>query len=940
MAFCVIALAVSCAKLDRFSRDNSVLSFRVTAHTPEEMVLDQAVIEDNTVFIPVLFGKHKFPLRFTAEIETPPDVDRILGVNFGQDTLTLDNDESTLTFYVVAANGATRRYDIRARVTPLDENNMILPPVAYNSVAPSDAVLSTTAHTIADSGHVELLGVELQYPVAITPRLTIVDGASFGTIRRGDDGQAAAFENGATQLTFDDENTFYRVEVIAASGLEKEWKLYLRDCTLLGTDADYAATKYTVIEPKYCEVTEGEGGLVIKESIADVSTHTVKVVIEQQNAWPVTVRVQFPAKDWVDIVGAKRDTTFTFTSLNDVKKLYLIDSYDHNARLWTISLVEYRSNKADVLSFSYKWQTGSVAGAGINKSVLFNNKSGLIYPGDINDGGEVYIYPNERWIVLEYDEIYTNGGSDAAGAIAFLAKWWKITLRDMNITVSPGAVCSINSGSQIVWEQTQTSTQGFINAQALGEELRTFTVTAQDGTVATWSVKLKKKNFTRNSGCEITNLLVDKAIPSFASFEDEPVLLGQDTITLRLKDGERIFPLQIFPQVMVSQFAKVITPLPMVFSGPDAVYLLTVQAENGVNTKTYVVNLSLPQLADGADVTGITIGTPTPSTFTVTGQATIDPDTRTVTIPVVSEDAPFPLTIAYTNLTFTENATSTVSERGDFVFNRGREAITIPIVSQSGQVNTWEVRLDYRPQLRGWKLDSWGTANNKNCPLPAYSYGNPYWATSNNSFTQNVNPATGASGGSDRCAEMMSSTAPVVGILAAGSTFIGWFDFDHAVSAGTTDPVSLTFFGVPWHATAKIKEVLVDVNYHPGGTDWGSATVHLINWNGGGGSCIYHGNKPNGSNPSAGASPHPANTAASAASSTVRFGTGSGTTTYGESFISVQDGQWRQITIPVNGNVNYTHFAVVFSSSAYGDYFTGAAGSKLLIDNIRIVYEN
>ncbi|WP_300227047.1 DUF4493 domain-containing protein [uncultured Bacteroides sp.] len=68
---------------------------------------------------------------------------------------------------------------------------------------------------------------------------------------------------------------------------------------------------------------------------------------------------------------------------------------------------------------------------------------------------------------------------------------------------------------------------------------------------------------------------------------------------------------------------------------------------------------------------------------------------------------------------------------------------------------------------------------------------------------------------------------------------------------------------------------------------------------------------------------------------------------YGELPISEcvsTDGQWKEFNIPLKYKENAfgeqpTHLIIVCSSSKYGDYFTGGAGSTLYLDDFELIYE-
>jgi hypothetical protein len=52
---------------------------------------------------------------------------------------------------------------------------------------------------------------------------------------------------------------------------------------------------------------------------------------------------------------------------------------------------------------------------------------------------------------------------------------------------------------------------------------------------------------------------------------------------------------------------------------------------------------------------------------------------------------------------------------------------------------------------------------------------------------------------------------------------------------------------------------------------------------------------------------------------------------------------WSRVTVPIAYNPEYdgiapTHITVVFSSSIAGDFFKGAPGSVLNVDNVELIY--
>jgi len=177
--------------------------------------------------------------------------------------------------------------------------------------------------------------------------------------------------------------------------------------------------------------------------------------------------------------------------------------------------------------------------------------------------------------------------------------------------------------------------------------------------------------------------------------------------------------------------------------------------------------------------------------------------------------------------------------------------------------------------------------------------------------------------------------------MAAGAIYLGTFDSGN-ILGGISDPVSLSNFGIPFAPTAKIVGILYDIWYNTPGADWATATVQLMHFNGTG-PYVFHGDRPpSGSNPGDPVFPHNNNTAVRVVKSTQLYTIvpGQTHTIWGDAVKVIPASTWvKDEFLPIDGSVNFTHFSVSFSSSAYGDYLRGVVGSDFRVDNIRIVYE-
>ena len=252
------------------------------------------------------------------------------------------------------------------------------------------------------------------------------------------------------------------------------------------------------------------------------------------------------------------------------------------------------------------------------------------------------------------------------------------------------------------------------------------------------------------------------------------------------------------------------------------------------------------------------------------------------------------------------------------------------LVSESGLVNTYTISLsdnatgggDYLDelyQIPNSDFEQWiNTSSNKININPTTIEGNNYWATANNYFVQGTHPVSGPDG---LCAQMVTKKVDFVyRTIAAGTTFTGNF----STNVNLDNPRQMTFFGSRF--IKRPKSMTVRMNYKAGdqlqkvengkfvnmsGKDQGQAWIQLLHYSGTG-EMEYHKEAA------------------------------AGIKVLGQGELAIDDTNgWVEVTI----DVNYTdlttepnYIAIVFTSSIRGDYFEGAPGSTLMIDNVQLNY--
>ena len=253
------------------------------------------------------------------------------------------------------------------------------------------------------------------------------------------------------------------------------------------------------------------------------------------------------------------------------------------------------------------------------------------------------------------------------------------------------------------------------------------------------------------------------------------------------------------------------------------------------------------------------------------------------------------------------------------------------LIAESGLVNTYTISLsdnatgggDYLEelfQIPNSDFEQWINTNTNKVNLnPTSIEGNNYWCTANNYFVQGTLPASGPNG---LCAQMTTKKVDFVyRTIAAGTTFTGNF----SSNVNLDNPRQMTFFGS--HFIKRPTSMTFRMNYKAGaqlqkvengnfvnlsGKDRGQAWIQLLHYSGQG-EMEYH------KDPAANIQ----------------------VVGNGELVIDDTNG-WVEATIDISYTDPTTipnYIAIVFTSSIRGDYFEGAPGSVLMIDDVRLNYE-
>lgn len=947
LLFLILAVSAifSCTNIDELSNNNQVSGLNIISYSPKTIELGEVEMQQDTFYIPIVYGKYEFPLRFYAQLSIDTDIDKVIGINFNEEQC-LESMDDVIRFYVMARSGLTRTYYIKAKEIPLNEDNYIQRLFTIHDATTGvrvsgEGTYSTTGDTL------RIYSVGGDYPIDITPEFVI-----------GTDARFRNFENGQTSLSFTDAKTTHKIKVSSKSGAERIWNIRMVRLPVV-TGADGSSTDLqregTDINPREFSASLPEApGFEVYESFVNNSNETITLTLKEAEesgessddqtaraadvTFPLKVRVTFTSFEGVQLLAEDpdnehtftnfaNDTTLVFNSYEDTRDFYMLDTESQVARHWKISLEEWIEGGADVLSFAYDYDAASVK---VSRRYQTWPPQYTYAPSIELDRSNVEIYPKTAEIYINATAIATEYAS--AG---FCDKDWALTLKDIDISLSKGATCTLPTFS---WVSNYDG--GFLG---LGEkpndcwkEEKSFTVKAEDGTEKTWTLKIREPNsFTPSTECELLAFNIGRLVPNYTKVDELGTKIDTEThtVTIKLLEDDGCYPLSIYPIYTYSDYASISTQNggtePLIFETDQSTQTVTVLAQDKTTSSSWTIKLQAPPKEAQANVTDFKVTSI--SQGSQIGSVSKNDDTGVIKLNLSSTPT-FPIEVGY-SMTLSSKASSELPSRGTLSFNSYADIRTFTVTAQNGMTKSWKIKPVYEPQLENWTLDSWTKDSGYGLDIPT---SNGVWATANNTFTSMTTPTTGVSG---LAAKLESKNAPIIKTFAAGSVFTGWFDTENAASLGLSDPVKLTHFGVPWESSSKIKGVEVDISYHPGagaGSDNGSIQIYLLRYDGSG-KIVFHGNKP-GTN-----TPHEENNAIAVANGYMLIGTQAGTGSNGTPITVVPDGTWTRVFVPFNYSGStapaYTHLSVCFSSSYEGDSFKGAVGSTMKVDNVKIVYE-
>ncbi len=898
-------IALSCTKLEDLSQDVEIKSFEITSSSPSEIILGEPSITMDTVYIPIEYGKYEFPLTIYADIETTLGNEMIQGINIGS-PIIFDNIDSRVDFVITSESGYSRKYTLKPEASSLNEDVMLFDEI---SISEADTIFTQMLPT-GDSTY-NIVVFDGEFPMTLTPTLEVAPKSTitrYAVVQGSTIGEFEEYSNSKSQFTYSDSDTRYIVEVEAESGKTQEWTIGVESIQVL------PVAPTTEINYKELTARASTPNLSVSRTDIDVDRGIVSILVDttemaNQNYFPIEVDVMVPANELNTLVGVN-DNMFShsYSSWSDTVSYVVFDVAGRAASRWRFAVEPYAEEKQYTIEkvTITKFTTGEYIGR--------ENLVSSSLPPAINQ--EI------REVTIFYTSYFVPTLPMAAN--------WDATF-ECSIESTDGSTATPTT---FVWESKKGEglfgTTNADNIHAEVKSVKTLTLTLPDGSTQSWGVRLAPENLEASSLSKIQSIDILGATPNYTTFSEPDVVISDADSTIQFNLGSRYkFPLTIEADFTVSTNATISIPQGLYFENEDSEVEIIVTSHDTTSTTKYTARLTVPEVIESSDITSITFGDIPQGVSLI--DSSIDSENSTMVLKIECDNSKFPLTLPITDYMLSDGAVL-VEPLESVTFGSPIDIPVILVQSPSQTRRKWYFRIEYYQQIENSDLNHWSG-----------DYIDEPWASANMETLVtviNTVPVMGVSGQSgDYAAQMV--TGSTFDKLASGTLFTGWFDSKNAASSGLSDPTVLTWFGVPFSPSVEIKGIKFDISYSSAESaeDWGSASVELINWNGAG-VYEYHGSRPINDDPKDGVELHPNNTAVSVSRSSIIVGNNEGSTTYGDPVdLVLPRGEWREeVVIPINGDVSYTHIAITFASSAYGDYFIGQRGSTMRIDNIEIVY--
>ncbi len=896
LSMLAVVMLSGCVDMDKLSDNAKLSSFTIKdVYTPSAQLGSVSIDNDaHQVSVALEHGRYLPEILFSADINIDKEAEKLLNINPDSVSVSDKNgdgmidEEDNVLFYIRAKSGLPVEWTLVLKPVPHNENT------DFRSVLVSKA---PSGFIVADETFLYKESEEEHFVKIIAPRLGefAQGGSEFElsyALEEATSSLMMADEQGHLQkqpspvkLAFTSERDTRQVVIEAEDGRRSTWPVIIAT----GHDVFAANEKNfrqeqirTVnIAPINVLVPEANGNEFLGYQVDSLNNEILLNLrgadIDGKIKYPITMVMGFNQRPNQVCIGYKSGRSVVLKDANSPLEFYLYDRINDIKKLWRVKANSFKSNEADVKAFVLTRSTPS--------SVKFR-----LADTEINAETGV--------VTLVVEE-----GLDK----------FPVVLRS-NIKVSDHA-------ELIGISPTEDYILNDINS------VKEFKVRAEDGTLKDWQIKLRFAGTLNNEArVESFRITSYKGAKGLLQMETQGVINHeQKTITLTVNSGGKDLPLTFNAAVSISYKASFVgvqytESYKWTFNALNETKKIVVRSEDGNTENTYTVSIIDNSPAASSDAELINMrATGFASGYTVS-KTDVDNNSHTITFTITAKGSgPFSFT---PQLTVSEGATTEGIISGTKVtFASMSDVKTFYVVAEDGQNRTeWNIRILYVPQIANGDMEKWSTDRyNKKVPTG--------WSSSNNSITTAVQPNSSSVDGST-CAYL--ETTSVLGNIAGGSIFLGWFKMD---LGQLSEPKKMSHFGIPFDAYPTA--VTADLKYVSGGKgDLACVEIHMLNYTGSG-ELDYHTFGSKDANGIYRADPSRESGITVVGHGRDEFDTTNGWVTKRLPVTWYYD---NPLTGYTKEKLPVTHIYVSYCTSYRADQIEGAVGSKMWVDNVRLEY--
>jgi hypothetical protein len=538
----LLIVVYACKDVDGLSDAAEITGCRLISHTPQDILLGEVSIQNDTVYIPLLQGKYSFPLTVYMEFDFSPSIDKIIGEHtkfvFEYDPSTGEfkvNNEigKTASFCVIAESGAFKRWYVTLKEAPYSEDAGISRFRIKNYNIENSLFCPFGVIDNIDT-LVSLFYINSVFPREIVPDILLSAGA--------------LMVDTAKTLVFETETQEYGLSVISASGNLKEWKVNLKKAELIDdiSELPVEERKRLGVEKQEIKMNiPAASDMRIDKTSVDEDQGIIRVFVHKLN-YPVSLDIEYGKLLNRQIVGLNSGEAINFTASVQSMEFYVLDEISKKVRKWYLQVEEATDGSTEIYGLKIK-------------NIQSNEGILIAEP-------EVRIEPDNHTVWIDLPSV------QGISSITMEVEW----------ELPAGA--GIQEPSQIMAFSTLT-------------ENKVFTIT-NGSSVQPWTIRL---NFPPLSNeAEILSFDINR-ISGGTIFSKEKFRINPQTGTIRLLMEDVVFPFTIEPEITLSEGASlegISSFQPVSFNHWEEIISFYVKAESGLMKQWQIELLPAPQLQD------------------------------------------------------------------------------------------------------------------------------------------------------------------------------------------------------------------------------------------------------------------------------------------------------------------------------------------------------